>query len=74
MSTNPTLAVASIFVLMYGEPNEGYEVHGIYLNYEAAEKAAVEDELTNHDCKVREYAVVDGEFTEAGEIAVPSDA
>ena len=68
MSTNPTLAVASIFVQMYGEPNEGYQVEGIYLDTEGAEKAA--KEYTVYDCLVREYAVVDGEFTEVGEIEV----
>jgi hypothetical protein len=69
MSTNATLAVASIFVLMYGDPNEGYQVEGIYLNPEAADKAAKEYTAA-YDCLVREYAAVDGEFTEVGEIEV----
>jgi hypothetical protein len=63
------LAVASIFVLMYGDPNEGYLVEGLYLNTEGAEKAA--KEYTGaFECLVREYVVVDGEFVEAGEIEV----
>jgi hypothetical protein len=75
--TPESLAVTSVFLVLVGDPNEGYETVGLYTHPEKAGDCVRERcsnssqaalELKWRQIKVVEYRVEDGEFVHCGEL------
>lgn len=76
--TPESLAVTSVFLVLHGDPNEGYDPVGLYTSPELAAECVRElckdmdndpaQELKWGQIKVTEYAVENGAFVGGGEL------